>query len=700
MSRTPANRIFLAAQAGALLVTLLFATDLFLNRQSELAAGEERTRRFNAMMAEHTARTFDAVDILLREISGDISRNHGKWQKWSEDEGWNYLAQNHSRSMPQLRSLLLIDEQGQERFSSLTQSGERANIQRSNDFQEISRGKKTSRAGPFAEKISGHHSYALSHRLNDRSGNFTGLLSGTLETLYLQDFCWPNRLSEDFEAVLINATGEIVAACRPSDQGRQSPLLGHYYARVLFAGQLPETAIGMSSQIKDGFVTSVLGVPGYPELRMLTAIPEDSLLSRWHSRMRELGLLASLTIGIILSGGFLMRRQMHKVEEMNQAMAVSQLELEQRIKQATDQLARQRDHAELANVAKSRFLAAASHDLRQPMHALSLFATDLQTQTRSGTYRELPKLAEQIGNSTRLLSDLLDSLLDISRLDVSGIIPEIRHFALQKVFDRVYDAHKRNALEKKILLRFRFTRYWLNSDQALIERMIGNLVSNAVRYTPEGGRVLISARKRGNRVLIEIRDSGIGIAPEHQAAIFAEFYQVANAAREAHQGLGLGLSIVERLANALNVQVNLRSEANRGTLFSLLVDTGTPADHKVKTQASAPSQAQLYFIGSSSELTTARQLAETWGYPTDQQETLTSPLPPLPYNTVVIAPLEMAHRIRQVWPGQLTMILFVPEKTPAPVMSELPEGSRLCSLPVRPAKFRALLQNTSSKSIP
>ncbi len=700
MKISQANRVFLAAQAGALLVFLLFSVDLILNRQAELRAGEERARRFNNMMAEHTARTFDAVDILLREISGDLNRNQNNWQKWSEDEGWNYLAQNHSRSMPQLRSLLLFDPDGQERFSSLPQLGQRPNIQRSSDFQEIVQGKKSSRAGPFAEQTSGHHGYALSHRLNDLSGNFNGLLSASLEPLYLQDFCWPNRLTEDFETVLINSAGEIAAACRPSDQGRQSPLLGHYHGDVLFAGSLRDIVVNNGSQRAEGFVTSLIAIPGYPELRMLTVVPESSLLERWENRLIELGLLAAFTITIILSGGLLMRRQIETVELMNQAMVDNQNELQQRIAVSTEQLARQRDNAELANVAKSRFLAAASHDLRQPMHALALFATDLQTQAQTGTYRDLPKLAGQISSSTRLLGELLDSLLDISRLDVTGIVPEIRHFPLQQVFDRVYDAHKRNALEKKILLRVRFTRHWLYSDPALLERMIGNLVSNAVRYTPQGGRVLVSARQRAGRILIEVRDSGMGIAKEHQAAIFAEFYQVANSAREAHQGLGLGLSIVERLATALQIPVGLSSAPSRGTVFSLSVQAGRTDVKPVQPAAQETTPPLLYFIGESPELGTAMHLASAWGYRTGAQAGTQTALPTLPYDTIVLTNLDMARQVRGIWPGRLNMLLFVPENTATGNMVDLPVGSQLYFLPIRPAKLRALLQKASSKSMP
>src|SRR6185369_3652185 len=152
-------------------------------------------------------------------------------------------------------------------------------------------------------------------------------------------------------------------------------------------------------------------------------------------------------------------------------------------------------------------LAAASHDLRQPLHALSLFAADLQRQVRSGHHQEMPRLAEQIAASTAVLGELLDSLLDISRLDVAGIKPEIRNFPLAPVFERLAASFRRAVVERRLRLRIRPSRYWVETDPLMLERMIGNLISNAVRYTPAGGFILVGARRRGGQIVIEVRDN-------------------------------------------------------------------------------------------------------------------------------------------------------------------------------------------------
>lgn len=702
---TPANRFFLAVQAGALLVLILFISELLLNRQNDLNDGVQRTRRFNHMMAEHTARTFDAVDILLREISSELARSNPEWQNWNENEGWNYLAKRHSASMPQLRSLLIYDTRGMQRFQSTAPTEKRNDVSSQKHFSEMLQGRKVSRNGPYLEESTGQYTYALSHRISNAQGHFTGLLQATLDPVYLQDFCWPNRLAEEFEAVLINTEGKIVAACRPSDQGRQSPLIGRSAEEALFKGALrgllPKPG---NTELTNDFVISLTTVSGFPELQMLTAAPVDSLLVDWRLHLQELSILAALVIGIILTGGLLIRQQLIKVSNMTAALKASHAEIEQRVEAATQELAKQLENAELTNIAKSRFLAAASHDLRQPMHALSLFTTDLQAQSRSGNYRELPRLAEQISSSTRLLSELLDSLLDISRMDVSGITPGIRSFPLQTVFERLHATHRRAASDKKQILRFRSTALWLYSDPDLLERMLGNLIANALRYTPAGGRILILARKRGDQVVIEVRDNGIGIAQENQLAIFTEFYQVANQAREQHHGLGLGLSIVDRLAKALSIKIGLRSALNQGTVFSLTVQGSAALPSSALPEESGTELRPLYLIGNSQAIRAAGGLAESWGYQVKRLEEGAAP-PAVSHsgNPLILTEARLVRQVREEWPGNLTLIALASHTESHGESRDLPEGTLLCPLPLRPAKLRALLgqiQNTSSKSIP
>jgi signal transduction histidine kinase/ActR/RegA family two-component response regulator len=249
-------------------------------------------------------------------------------------------------------------------------------------------------------------------------------------------------------------------------------------------------------------------------------------------------------------------------------------ELEQRIAVATLALRVKKEEAETATLAKSRFLAAASHDLRQPTHALGMFVARLAQLPHDAQTRHL------IGNleaSVRAMQDLLDALLDISRLDAHAVQVQPRPFALADMFEQLRGALALSAAEKGLRLRVRPTDAWVLSDPVLLYRIVLNLMGNALRYTRDGS-VLLACRPaaHGTHVRIEVWDSGIGIAPEHHQAIFREFYQVANSERDRSKGLGLGLNIVERTARLLGHRLQFRSSPGRGTRFSIEVPRVPP----------------------------------------------------------------------------------------------------------------------------
>jgi signal transduction histidine kinase len=694
--KKPETLALIVALAGTLTILLVFLGDLVLARHRDLAAGERRLQHFGIMMAEHTARTFEALDVLLRETATDLSQNQRDWEKWDEARGWQYIAQRHSRAMPQLRDLIIFDRLGNQRYISTYFPAPKINVRDRPYFQALEGGAEAATFGPYVGRNSGRYTYAIARRINSNGGSFAGAVFAAVEPDYLQDFCWSNRLSDDFEAVLTNAKGEIVASCRPSDLSRQSPIIGAAATTALFGGRLQGNipATGLASG--NGLLISVSPIPGFSDLRILTAIPEPTLLANWRTRMFELATLGLLVTVVLLVGAWLIRRQVREMADMTSELAASHDHLEERIQAATLELAGQKDTAERANKAKSRFLAAASHDLRQPLHALSLFATDLQRQVRDGKVQELPRLAEQIAASTTVLGELLDSLLDISRLDVAGIKPDIRPCALQPMLDRLAASFRRAAADRKIRLRFRPTRHWVETDPVMLERIIANLVSNALRYTASGGTVLVAVRGRGKDVSIEIRDNGIGIATEHQAAIFAEFYQVGNTAREQTKGLGLGLSIVDRLARALNIELALHSQLGVGTSFSLRVPACRPVAQNAMTSQETPPAGRVHCIGSSEDLLACIKLVSDWNYVVTGEDGAEAERPP--ENALLITDAELAEKVSaELAPGTpLIVLVRDPDR-------KLPAGVHTLPAPVRPAKLRALinqLQKTLSKSTP
>ena len=257
---------------------------------------------------------------------------------------------------------------------------------------------------------------------------------------------------------------------------------------------------------------------------------------------------------------------------LNQMAAQLELghhDMARRIDAATAALREKKDEAETATRAKSQFLAAASHDLRQPTHALGMFVArlgQLPHDVQTG------HLVANLDASVRAMQDLLDGLLDISKLDAGAVQVNLHAAPLAPIFERTRLALQGAALDKGLRLRIRPTSAWVRSDSVLLQRILLNLVTNAVRYT-EQGSVLLACRTSvdSEHVRIEVWDSGIGISAEHQSQVFREFYQVGNAERDRTRGLGLGLNIVERTARLLGLAFTLRSSLGQGTRFTLEV---------------------------------------------------------------------------------------------------------------------------------
>ncbi|MFV3305921.1 ATP-binding protein [Pseudomonas sp. NY15181] len=244
--------------------------------------------------------------------------------------------------------------------------------------------------------------------------------------------------------------------------------------------------------------------------------------------------------------------------------------LRQENSELVQDLREQRDRAQAADHAKTRFLAAASHDLRQPIHALGLFVGALASLAERGPVNAVQardiatRLRAMLGN----LGSLLNGLLDISRLD-AGVVPLAREpIALQRLFTDLQVEFAGTAAEHSLRWRVCGSRLWVDSDPVLLKRLLDNLLANAFRYTRSGG-VLLGCRRHGQEVEIQVLDTGIGIHPSQQEMVFEEFVQLHNAERDRKQGLGLGLAIVRHTARLLGHGMRLQSQPGRGSLFAV-----------------------------------------------------------------------------------------------------------------------------------
>ncbi|HEX5392161.1 MAG TPA: transporter substrate-binding domain-containing protein [Rhodocyclaceae bacterium] len=238
-------------------------------------------------------------------------------------------------------------------------------------------------------------------------------------------------------------------------------------------------------------------------------------------------------------------------------------------KQSADALRAAKAEAERANAAKSRFLAAASHDLRQPLSALSLYVGILDSKLPASEYL----LAKAMKGCVDNLNEMLNNLLDLSKLDAGVVHPKISDFPLMAMMARLADSHGPEAEEKGLSLRCRSVDLVGRSDPVLFQRIVSNLVSNAIRYTEKGG-VLIGCRRRGGKTWVEVWDTGVGIPSDKTEEIFEEFRQLNNEERDRTKGTGLGLAIVARTAALLGLKIRVHSHLDKGSVFAVELPLG------------------------------------------------------------------------------------------------------------------------------
>ncbi|TAJ76964.1 MAG: response regulator [Gallionellaceae bacterium] len=395
-------------------------------------------------------------------------------------------------------------------------------------------------------------------------------------------------------------------------------------------------------------------------------------------------------------------------------------QLEMRIEAATRESRLKKEDAENANYDKTRFLAAASHDLRQPMHALGLFVGELHSKL---TTPEQRKIVGKVEESVDALSNLLDALLDISKLDAGVVAPSITAFAVGDMFERIARDYVPLAERKGISLRVIPNSAVADTDPILLERILVNLISNAIRYTPIGGRVVVAGRSRGDKLGIEVRDNGIGIPRDEQKKIFREFVQLANRERDRSKGLGLGLAIVDRIAKLLNYDIKLRSEPGKGSTFAVYV----PKINASMAQATPPSAVQDETAGPRAPSgfdtldvlvvdddplvrKSTQGIVESWGCHVSMAASLNEAkeihskaefdLVICDYRLPDGNGIEMADWIAAHFKARPLFILISGDTSPEVLQMVNERGIQLLHKPVRPAKLRSLIQFLINQKTP
>ncbi len=382
-------------------------------------------------------------------------------------------------------------------------------------------------------------------------------------------------------------------------------------------------------------------------------------------------------------------------------------DLRQQVEEVTAQLQLKIAEAERANTAKSWFLAAASHDLRQPLHALSMFAAALDERIK---YPEVRVLVDSVSRCVAALEGLFNALMDISRLDAGAVNPSFVHFRIKEWVDYLVAEYQPTVELKGLRLLAEGPDIAAYSDKILLETMLRNLIGNAIRYT-DSGEITLRWSAQDTHLLLEVSDTGIGIKPEDCEIIFQEFTQLNNPERDRSKGLGLGLAIVDRIARIIDCTVSVSSTPGAGSTFRLSLppgDMNKVVKEDVEETQTDDIESGLLVVVVDDEVTVRdgmQSLLLTWGCQVIAAESAEAVLASLQRAPdVIIADyrlreqrtgIEAITRLRAKWGPQIPALLVTGDMTAEALRHVHDSGFTLLHKPVRPAKLRSFLRKVA-----
>ena len=364
--------------------------------------------------------------------------------------------------------------------------------------------------------------------------------------------------------------------------------------------------------------------------------------------------------------------------------------------------------AERANKAKSVFLASASHDLRQPLNAMQMYIAALQSKVKD---KEILRIIEDINSVSISTARLLNALLDVSELEVGAIKPRHEVFAVNNILISIFQSFLPLAKDKELDFRVVPSSLHVESDPALLERILGNFMSNAIRYTDKGS-VLIGCRKKGSKVSVEVWDTGCGISDDQMSLIYEDFYQVENKERDRGKGLGLGLALAKRLADSLGHTIDSQSSLGSGSCFSVSVDLAEDKADKSHDEIFMNimnlSGINILLIEDDIDVLKAtKQLLESWGCKVKtarNKDEVMNLIKENPYNNpdIILADnrlpgdasgIDITYLIQEKLQASIPCVIMTGDVERTHVQSIIDQGFPVLLKPIQPAKFRAMLSH-------
>ncbi len=568
---------------------------------------EEQKALLFRIQREQAQAAAEKIGQFLNDITAGLA-----WEtqlSWTDNrlDEWQFDAVRLMRQVPAISEIVQLDGSGREQFRISRQAADvvRSGIDHSREPAFVQARTHRTYFGPvyFVEESQPYMTIAMAGLRPQY-----GVIIAQVNLTFIWDVVSRIKVGKSGDAYVVDDKGRLIAHPDISQVLRKIDMSGFPQVRM---GRAAEST-GLPERPLDGLdVNGREMLSAYAKVAptgwlVFTELPNSEAYAPLYSSALRSGALVLIALVLAILAGFVLARRMivpiralhagaarigggdlaqrisidtgdelealgGQFNRMAERLQESYATLEQKVEERTRQL-------DLANKAKSRFLATATHDLRQPLHALGLFVAQLSGRTNATERR---RLVEGIEAALSGMNALFNALLDISKLEAGVITPKWSDFPAAHLLRRIESTYAGLAREENLTLRIVPSDAWVHSDAVLLERIVGNLVQNAIRYTASGA-VLVGCRRRGDRLRIEVWDTGPGIPPDQQQNIFSEFYRLERSNRAG--GLGLGLAIVDGLCRLLDHPIDLKSVLGKGSCFAVAVPMVAPAEHVAAPQ--------------------------------------------------------------------------------------------------------------------
>lgn len=542
---------------GVLLATGLAALLLVQTYRAELEDARIRAADAARLMEEHISRTLRASDFIVGRAA-QLGRSRPMDQLGGDEHAWRELLAL-AQGLPEPGTLWIADAEGEIRQGTVRFPANSRNISDRLYFSSHKAARRDLVIGPLVQtKGRDKQAFHVSRRIEGADGAFLGVAAAGFDADSFTDFYRTLPLGPRASISVIDTEGRVILRQPEAQRFAGTSVAGGPLMEAMRRGETSGMMVATSPL--DG-VERLVAYRLLPEfgVTVVAGIATDDALADWR---RAAWITAGVAAVVLMLTWMLVAFTFSSLDR-EEALVLG---LEEKVRLRTEEAEARAEEARRANDSKTRFLATASHDLRQPLQAAGMFVEVLAT--RLGDSAQLA-VVDKLRQSLDATQSLLNTLLDVSTLEAGKVTPQITRFPIMPMLASLYDQMEPEATAKGLDIRVVPSAAWVVSDPVLLERLLRNLLVNAVRYTQHGG-ILLGCRRRGGQVAICVVDTGTGIPADKLETVFEDFTRLGDKGAGTQRGLGLGLGVVRRTAKLLGHRVELQSQPGRGSCFTVV----------------------------------------------------------------------------------------------------------------------------------